>query len=330
MEGLLNTVVLLTSVGVLLCLAALVSKRARKLFLGRRLVAVGAMILLLALGLPAVHQATELRLEHLRQTDPEGYLNELHTLRTRDGEWLQALRELHPDRYEAEIARREVEDQQRRERERRAAEEEQQRREREARAAEEALRATEARRQNTPVSAPPVVASGATAPTGIAAISAAGWEVQLWNDPMDRTARTQVIRSSEASVEGFAGRRIYPSLAFRCEVPPGRPARWSTWMGFEDGTLAQVSGTPVRYRFDEGSISRETWQVWADNKGLWTSSTQFIARASQARRLHVEWWPYMGAPRYASFDLTEVAAAIRTVGDACGARPPGAAPPQRR
>jgi len=38
-------------------------------------------------------------------------------------------------------------------------------------------------------------------------------------------------------------------------------------------------------------------------EGLWTNNAQFIARASQGRRLHIKWSPSMGNPRYASFDL---------------------------
>lgn len=315
----LSLLVALMFLGIVLCLLAMISRRLRKLFLGRRLVALVAMIVFFAVAAPAVNRATELKLERLRQTDSEAYLNELHSLRGRDAEWLQALRDLHPDRYEAEIARRDTE--------------ERQRREQEARAAEEARRIAEARRQAEAASSPPpsVIATTAPqAPTGINAITTAGWEFQLSNDPMDRTALTQVLRRSGDSVEGFAGRLIYPTLAFRCEVAPGRSARWSTWLGFEDGTLSQVSGTAVRYRFDEGSVVRETWPVWADSKGLWTSNVQFITRASQARRLHIEWWPHLDNPRYASFDLSEVASAIRTVADACGARAPLGQSPARR
>jgi len=159
-------------------------RRLRWMVLGRRWLAATEMVLLLAVGLPAANRATELKLGRLRHADPEAYLEELHRLHGREAEWLRALQELHPERYAAKIARREAE--------------ERQRREQEAHASDEARRAAEARRQEDAAAyaSSVLLTSGTQAPS---AITTAGWQFQLANDPMDRTQITEAVRQSDDS-----------------------------------------------------------------------------------------------------------------------------------
>jgi hypothetical protein len=100
----------------------------------------------------------------------------------------------------------------------------------------------------------------------------------LANDPMDHTQTTEIVHQSGDSVLGSFGQRMYPTSAARYSGA----ARLDGLHGSVSrmAPSSQMTGTTVRYRFDEGSIVRETWPVWADTSGLWTNNQQFIARAS--------------------------------------------------
>jgi len=113
-----------------------------------------------------------------------------------------------------------------------------------------------------------------------------------------------VTASNGYGQEGLVIRRIGKNL--ECYVNTGK--------FLETVQTMHNGGSVVKYKFDNGAVVSQTWQISSDHEGLFYpgNPSGFLKRMSQAKRLVIEYKPADTVPETISFDVSQFPAEFTT------------------
>ncbi len=137
------------------------------------------------------------------------------------------------------------------------------------------------------------------------------WEGLTKTSPIDDSLNVSILVKSEHNIESGYN-VVWPKLIIRCkENVTNVYVIWNLYLGLDS--------TKMLTRFDKEPARTSTWSMSTGNKGVFVrgSNIEFIKQMMRHNRLLVRITPYGENPVMATFDIRELAEAIKPLRKAC-------------
>jgi type VI secretion system protein VasI len=142
------------------------------------------------------------------------------------------------------------------------------------------------------------------------------WLSEAGTSKMDGSPSVAFEVRAEGPIQGWLSVTV-PTLDIRCQEQ-------KTELYVGTGTNAQpkygtIDEVSVEVRFDNGAVSRQTWDDSTDHKALFAREPIAVARqVAAAKRMFVRFTPFNANPQVIEFDVRGFDQHVGAVGQVCG------------